>query len=198
MLPSVASRALHAAEVAVAEPQREALAVLAYPTQDSRLLEGVFRAEFTALLHHGDTITPRGPRAGDVVNREWQSAIDTGEIEVLRASLAAGADVDVRDRYGQTGLMRASMRGHLEVARLLIARGANLDAAAKHGLTALMLALVNLHEDVALALVEAGADLTARGSGAPGFAEHSALDLARSRRLERLIAAIEERERTSG
>jgi ankyrin repeat protein len=89
--------------------------------------------------------------------------------------------------------MLAALHGHLELAQLLVQRGANLDVAAKFNLTALMLAIVNLHEDIAVALIEAGADLEHRGSGAPGFAGLSALDLARMRELEAVVAAIDQR-----
>jgi ankyrin repeat protein len=89
--------------------------------------------------------------------------------------------------------MLAALHGHAEVVRLLIERGANLDIAAKFNLTALMLAIVNMRESIALALIEAGADLEHQGSGAPGFAGFSALDLARARDLVAVVAAIEER-----
>lgn len=127
------------------------------------------------------------------MNRDWQAACDTGAVDLIRAQLEGGGDVDARDRYGQTGVMRAAPRGHLAAVRLLIERGADLDVAAKYGLTALMLAIVNLHEDVAVALVEAGADLGPRGSGAPGFDGRTALDLARERGLSQVVAAIEKR-----
>lgn len=125
------------------------------------------------------------------MKRAWQSAVDAGDLERVRALVEEGADVDALDRYGQTGLMRAAVRGRLEVVQYLIERGANLDVAAKYGLTALMLAIVNLHEDVAAALIEAGAALEPRGSGAPGFSGLTALDLARARNLEATVALLE-------
>lgn len=131
------------------------------------------------------------------MSQEWQAAISSGDVALVRARLDGGAEVDRLDHYGQTGLMRAATHGRLDVVRLLIERRADLDVAAKYGLTALMLAVVNLHEDVAIALVDAGTDLEARGSGAPGFDGLSALDLARVRDLDRVVAAIEERGTTS-
>ena len=125
---------------------------------------------------------------------DFQLAIGSGDVEAVRAFLDDGTDVNALDRFGQSGLMRASMRGHTEVVRLLIERGAHLDVAAKYGLTALMLAIVNDREAIAVALIEAGADLKPTGSGAPGFAGHTALDLARARSLEAIVAAIEARE----
>ena len=130
------------------------------------------------------------------MNRDWQAACDTGAVDVIRAQLEAGTDIDGRDRYGQTGLMRAATRGQLEVVRLLIERDADLDVAAKYSLTALMLSVVNLHEDVAITLIDAGADLGVRGSGAPGFNGLTAFDLASARGLARVVAAVEERNAT--
>lgn len=127
------------------------------------------------------------------MQRDFQLAVDTGDVEAVRALIDSGADVDALDRHSQTGLMRAATRGRIQVVRLLVERGGSLDVTAKYGLSALMLAVVNHHQDVAIALVEAGADLGRTGSGAPGFAGFTALDLARSRDLTSVVAAIEDR-----
>ncbi len=127
------------------------------------------------------------------MQRKWQDAVSQGDVAAVRALIEAGAAIDALDRYGQSGLMRAALGGHTDVVRLLIEHRADLDRQAKYGLTALMLAVVNLHEDVAIALVEAGARLDLTGSGAPGFAGQTALDLARTRDLARTIAAVEAR-----
>lgn len=124
---------------------------------------------------------------------DFQLAIGAGDTEAVRALLDSGTDVNTLDRFGQSGLMRASMRGHADLVRLLIERGADLDIAAKYHLTALMLAVVNHHEDIAIALIEADANLECEGSGAPGFAGLTALDLARARGLEATVTAIEAR-----
>jgi ankyrin repeat protein len=109
---------------------------------------------------------------------DWEDAIARGDAARVRALVAAGADVDAKDRHGQTGLMRAAHAGHAEVVRALLEAGAALDPTAKHGLSALMLAALVGHEDVVRRLLDAGADPTLRGSGAPGFHDRTALDLA--------------------
>lgn len=96
----------------------------------------------------------------------------------LRAQIAAGADVNARDRHGQTGLMLAAAHGHLEAVEVLIRAGADPDRTGKFGLSATMLAVVNHHEESALALANAGANLCLTGSGAPGFAGKTAAGLA--------------------
>jgi len=58
---------------------------------------------------------------------DWESAAKTGDAAALAAQIAAGADVDARDRFGQTALMLAAQRGHHEaVARALAEAGADL------------------------------------------------------------------------
>lgn len=108
----------------------------------------------------------------------WQDAIRRGDVQIVRALLEQGTDVDARDRYGQTALMLAAHAGHREVVEILIAHRVDLNITAKFGLSALMLALIAGHEEVARFLARAGADLSLRGTGAPGFAGKTAYDLA--------------------
>lgn len=113
----------------------------------------------------------------------------------MRRLADAGADLDAKDRYGQTALMLAARHGRTAMVQLLLERGAARDVTAKYGLSALMLAVVNRHIEVVRALVDAGADLSKRGSGAPGFFGKTALDLARGQGDETMAALIEQAER---
>ena len=110
---------------------------------------------------------------------ELERAAISGDVPALEAQLAAGADVDAKDRFGQTALMLAAHRGRMDLVQALLRHGADLNVTAKYGLSALMLAIVGGHEAVARALAQAGADRTLRGTGAPGFAGKTAQDLAR-------------------
>ena len=74
---------------------------------------------------------------------EWFDAILAGDTSTAERLLAAGQDVDKRDRYGQTALMVAAVHGHEPLIDLLLARGPALDVTAKYGLSALMLAVIN-------------------------------------------------------
>jgi uncharacterized protein len=91
------------------------------------------------------------------------------------------SDINAPDRHGQTGLMIAGRDGQVDVVRLLIERGALLDHTAKYGLSAIMLAVINGHLEIVRLLAQAGADLALRGSGAPGFHDKTALDMAEAR-----------------
>ena len=121
---------------------------------------------------------------------EWERAAKQGEESSLRSQIATGADVDARDRFGQSALMLAALGGHLAAVQLLIAAGANLNITAKFGLSALMLAVVNGHQAVARVLASAGADLALTGSGAAGFAGKTAADLALDRGFQELAAEL--------
>lgn len=111
----------------------------------------------------------------------WERAARDGDASALAEQIGAGAEVDARDRYGQTALMLAALGGHLDAVNVLIRAGANLDVTAKFGLSATMLAVIHGHESVARLLGAAGANLSLVGSGAPGFAGKNAAQLAADR-----------------
>ena len=115
------------------------------------------------------------------MKREWEEAVLRGFIDELQRLLASGTDIDARNGKGQTSLMLAAAEGQAPVADWLAERGAALDETAKYGLSALMLAVVRGHIDVVRTLADAGASLSLRGTGAPGFADKTALDLAVAR-----------------
>ena len=89
-----------------------------------------------ALALHTDV----GKRSGDVLERpesDSKKRIQTpnllthaaieGDLEPIRELLDEGADVNARDRNGDTALWWAIIRGHVAVVRLLLERGANVD-----------------------------------------------------------------------
>ena len=60
-----------------------------------------------------------------------------GNIEAVKQHLAAGTDVDARDRQDKTPLQHAAYWGHKEIAELLIAKGADINAKDNAGKTSL-------------------------------------------------------------
>ena len=112
---------------------------------------------------------------------QWENAARRGSIDQLQRLSASGADIDARDRYGQTAIMLAARAGHAKVVEWLVEHGAALDHTAKYGLSALMLAVIGGHTEVVRILAAAGANICLRGTGAPGFAAETALDLAIAR-----------------
>ena len=72
-----------------------------------------------------------------------------GDIDGVKALLAAGANVDSRGAFEGTPLNIASEEGHKEVVELLIANGANVNAINDYGRTPLDLAVLNKHAEIA-------------------------------------------------
>jgi uncharacterized protein len=90
---------------------------------------------------------------------------------LLELTLAYGADVDAKDSYNGTGLIRAAHRGYAEIVRRLIAAEIDVDHINRLGWTALLEAIIlgdggPAHVETVRALVDGGADVTiADGDG---------------------------------
>ena len=78
--------------------------------------------------------------------------------EMLRLLINAGENINERDEYTMTALMRAAENGDTELATALLDCGADIDARANHGETARL-----EYPDVVTLLVERGADLKKTG-----------------------------------
>jgi ankyrin repeat protein len=70
-------------------------------------------------------------------NTPLHLAATTGNVEVVRLLLEAGAASNVQCDHGWTPLMRACNGGHVEVARLLLASGADPNLRNHEGYSAL-------------------------------------------------------------
>lgn len=86
-------------------------------------------------------------------------AIRHRDLQELRNALNAGADVNARDRVGETALHLAARDGFAEAVALLIARGANVNVENDHGCSALRYAYNGYNGLCAKLLREAGADV---------------------------------------
>lgn len=64
------------------------------------------------------------------------AACRDGDLELARLLLSAGADVNARDKSGETPLHRAAEEGRADVVRLLLEAGAESEAADVGGLLA--------------------------------------------------------------
>ena len=98
----------------------------------------------------------------DVGHAGWTAltrACDKGYLDIVKALLAAGADKDKGNDFGNTPLIRAALKGHLKVVQVLLKARAKVDTANKqHGDTALILAAHYGLIEVVEALLTAGAN----------------------------------------
>ena len=124
------------------------------------------------------------------MTRDWENAVRRESIDELVRLENLGADINAVDRHGQTALMLAAAQGSDAVVGWLIERGAALNHTAKYGLTALMLAVIRGHVEVVRRLAAAGANLNIRGTGAPGFAGKTALDLALDKKARYMVEIL--------
>ena len=76
----------------------------------------------------------------DCITISILSASSIGYLEIAELLTSSGADVNIRDSYGNTALHWASMYGHLEIVQLLLCQGADMSIRANSGRTALDIA----------------------------------------------------------
>jgi uncharacterized protein len=143
--------------------------------------------------------------AGSDVNepdRRQQSAylVATSEVgdepRLLELTLEHGADVDAKDSYDGTGLIRAAERGYVRIVRRLLETDVDVDHVNRLGWTALLEAVIlgdggAGHTDVVRLLVEEGGADVEIGDGEG----RTALDHARERGYAAIAAILEPVER---
>lgn len=89
-------------------------------------------------------------------------AADAGEVEMVRALLKAGAEVDASNAGGFTALVGAAFRGHAEVAKVLLEAGGSVGARYGDGSTPLHAAAIGCRAEMVRLLLAAGASVNAQ------------------------------------
>jgi cytohesin len=111
-----------------------------------------------------------------------------GNIEAVKQHLAAGADVNAKDKKRWTPLHRAVQKGHKKIVELLIANGSDVNAKNQNRYTPLHKAVDDGHKEIVELLITEGADVNAKegGGGAP---LHHAVLFAGDKELAELLIA---------
>ena len=101
-----------------------------------------------------------GPPAPDI---SIHDAVWQGNIEAVKQHLAAGTDVNAKNKYETTPLHHAAIKGHMEIAELLIEKGADVNAkGALMGGTPLHEAANTGSKEIVELLIANGADMNAK------------------------------------
>ena len=108
-----------------------------------------------------------------------------GAAAVARLLLAKGADPKLRDRKGDTALLRATSSGDFDLFRLLLGRAADVDERGEFQLTALMEAVVQNDRRMVESLLARGADAHLRDQD--GFTVLTSATSYRNPQLFRLL-----------
>ena len=85
-----------------------------------------------------------------------------GDTETVKKLLAAGANVNAKNKDGVTALSFASDRGHLDIVKILLGNNADVNARSNIGSTPLMNAAFMGHVQIVELLIANGADENAR------------------------------------
>ncbi len=89
-----------------------------------------------------------------------------GQTKVAKILLAAGADVNAKNKHGQTPLHEAAGYGRAEIVKLLLKAGAKVNAKNRWGETPLHdAAALRDNAETAKILLEAGAEVNAKNNG---------------------------------
>ena len=100
----------------------------------------------------------------DIMRRSWPPLFKAADVSEAKRLLANGADVNRRNRHGESPLHQAAADGRVDIIRLLLQHGARVDALDGLNNTPLHAAAENGRPQAARLLLEAGAKPNARAS----------------------------------
>lgn len=128
------------------------------------LHEAAMQGDLEAVRQHikvGSDLNERDPMSGAT---PLIIATVFGQIEVLKALIEAGADVNSRNNEGSTSLITAAVFNQIGVSKVLIEAGADVNAINNEGSTPLITAAFLCRTEIVEALLNNGADKNARNN----------------------------------
>jgi uncharacterized protein len=191
--------------------------------QQARLNQQLIAAAWDNDLRRARSLIARGANVNakdNTVQSAYLISTSEGYLELLDLTLKNGADVDSKDSFNGTGLIRAADRGHADIAGRLVQADVNINHINNLGWTALHEAIIlgdgsGRYVDTVRVLVAAGADLrlpsqrdkispmehaTAKGHNEITQVSRTALDADRPPKQgaeQRLLAAAERGDATA-
>lgn len=109
-------------------------------------------------------------------------AANNGHLELLKALVDIGDDIEDRSNNGRTPLHWASLWGHSRVVEYLVDIGANISSTDVTGMTSLMCAVYNNQKEIVSYLIQQGADPTVKNNY-----EGTCMSIARVQRNQAMI-----------
>jgi len=107
--------------------------------------------------------TPAADQSEEETLMSIHEAAADGDLERVKALIAAGADINAKDQEGYMPLHAAAQSGHTAVAKFLVVAGADLEAKADdHSFTPLHVATKAGHTTLVELLIAEGADANAK------------------------------------
>ena len=104
------------------------------------------------------------PRGGASRETPLHRAAADGNTGEAKRIIAAGANVDAKDRHGWTPLHSAAWWGHVDAIKALIKAGADVNVKDGKGYTPLALACRKSHAAASQVLMDSGADVNTRNA----------------------------------
>ena len=134
------------------------------PKQRARLNEQLIKAAWDNNLSRARALIAEGADVNAKVQSAYLISTSEGYLELLNLTLKHRADVDAKDSFNGTGLIRAADRGHADIAGRLVQADIKINHINNLGWTALHEAIIfgdgsRRYVDTVRVLVAAGADL---------------------------------------
>lgn len=151
----------------VVDNSGQSVLLLAARDGNTELVDAIIEArkvDLNIISREADRMTP------------LMAATQANHIEIVEALVNAAAEMEIKNRFGQTALSIAAQRSPQEIVRTLLNKFADPEAARDDKTTPLMIAIGNNRLDIVKDLLAAGANIN---GGSPHSAKEHSEDLSK-------------------